>query len=137
MTEPERLPVNLRAGFTALFLFSLLGFGLEALHAFKLGLYLDVENETRRLLWRLAHAHGALLGLLNICYALAVRAWPSLDDRFVARLLLSALLLMPLGFLLGGVFARAGDPGAAIGLAGAGALALLLALGKLSLKLIG
>ena len=77
-TDTERLPLNLRAGLWALCACSALGLGLETLHAFKLGFYLDVGNETRRLLWRLAHAHGALLGLLNVCYALATRAWPGL-----------------------------------------------------------
>ncbi|HYQ14246.1 MAG TPA: hypothetical protein VEQ58_00755, partial [Polyangiaceae bacterium] len=66
MTDSERPPLNLRAGLWALCVCSALGLGLETLHAFKVGLYLDVGNETRRLLWRLAHAHGALLGLLNV-----------------------------------------------------------------------
>ena len=115
MTDSERPPVNLRVGFVALAAFTLLGLLLEALHGFKLGFYLDVDNETRRLLWRLAHAHGALLGLVNVCYALAARAWPRLEDRLAARALLTALVLMPLGFFFGGAFAHAGDPGAAAG----------------------
>ncbi len=114
--------------------FTLLGLVLEGLHAFKLGLYLDVDNETRRLLWRLAHAHGALLGLVNVCYALAAQTWPRLDDRLAARALLTALLLMPLGFLLGGVFANGGDPGASVGLASAGGVALFFGLAKVAWK---
>jgi phage shock protein PspC (stress-responsive transcriptional regulator) len=134
MTAPERLPVNLRAGLLSLFVFSALGLLLEALHGFKLGFYLDVDNETRRLLWRLAHAHGALLGLVNVAYAVAAHAWPQLADRLAERALLSALWLMPLGFFLGGAFARAGDPGASVALAAAGAVALLFALGKIAWK---
>ena len=134
MTDSERPPVNLRAGFLALAAFTLFGLCLEALHGFKLGFYLNVDNETRRLLWRLAHAHGALLGLVNVGYALAARAWPRLEDRLAARALLAALLLMPLGFLLGGAFAQAGDPGAAVGLAGAGGLALFFGLVKVAWK---
>ena len=130
----ERLPINLRAGLLALFVFSALGLLLEALHGFKLGFYLNVDNETRRLLWRLAHAHGALLGLVNIGYALAAHAWPRLQDRLAARALLSALWLMPLGFLLGGAFAHAGDPGVSVALAAAGAVALLFGLGKIAWK---
>lgn len=132
MTDSERPPLNLRAGFWALCGFSALGLALEALHGFKLGLYLDVDNETRRLLWRLAHAHGALLGLLNVCYALAARAWPRLEDALAARALLAALVLMPSGFLLGGAFARGGDPGASVGLAAAGGVALLGGLAKIA-----
>jgi hypothetical protein len=113
-----------------LFGFTCLGLALKALHAFKLGLYLDVSNETRRLLWRLAHAHGALLGLLNVCHALATRQFPRLDDWLVERCLLLALLLMPAGFLLGGIFIRGADPGASVGFAAAGGLALLVGLGR-------
>jgi hypothetical protein len=134
MTEAERPPINLRAGLLALCAFTTLGLLLEALHGLKLGFYLDVGNETRRLLWRLAHAHGALLGLLNICYALAARAWPRLEDRLAARTLLAALVLMPLGFLLGGAFAEGGDPGASVGLAAAGGVALVFGLAKIAWK---
>jgi len=93
-----------------------------------------VDNETRRFLWRLAHAHGALLGLVNIAYALSARAWPGLEDRLAGRALLCALLLVPLGFLLGGVFAHGGDPGLSVGLAAAGGVALLFGLGKIAGK---
>src|SRR5262249_28044773 len=96
MTDPARPPLNLRAGFWALFGFAALGLLLESLHAFKAGLYLDVPNDTRRLLWRLAHAHGALLGLLNVVYTLASRAFPKLEDPLTARALLAALALIPL-----------------------------------------
>jgi hypothetical protein len=134
MTGSERPPVNLRLGLLALAVFTLLGLVLEGLHGFKLGFYLDVDNETRRLLWRLAHAHGALLGLVNVGYALAAHAWPRLEDALAGRALLAALVLMPLGFLLGGLFARAGDPGASVGLAAAGGVALVYGLSKLAWK---
>jgi hypothetical protein len=134
MTDSERPPLNLRLGFAALCGFATLGLGLEALHAFKLGLYLDVDNETRRLLWRLAHAHGTLLGLLNVCYALSARAWPRLADPLAERALLAALFLMPLGFLLGGAFAHGGDPGASVSLAAAGGVALIFGLAIVARK---
>jgi len=134
MNDAERPPLNLRAGFLALCVFTALGLALEALHGLKLGFYLDVDNETRRLLWRLAHAHGALLGLVNVCYALSARAWPRLEDALAGRALLSALLLMPLGFLLGGAFAHAGDPGTSVGLAVAGGVALLFGLVRIAVK---
>jgi hypothetical protein len=65
---------HLRAGFFGLALYMALGIFLEALHAMKSGMYLDPENETRRLFWRLAHAHGTLLSLVNIAYGLTIRA---------------------------------------------------------------
>jgi hypothetical protein len=134
MSEPERTPLNLRAGLWALCVFTAAGLLLESLHGFKLGFYLDVDHETRRLLWRLAHAHGALLGVLNVGYALVARTFPGLADEPAGRALLSALVLMPAGFLLGGAFARGGDPGLGVALAVAGGVALLSGLLRLALK---
>ena len=136
MMGDTRLPLGLRAGFVALFGFATLGLLLETLHGFKIGLYLDVGNEARRLLWRLAHAHGALLGLVNVAYALTVRAWPELEDSLSERALLAALVLMPAGFFLGGAFAHGADPGASVGLAAAGAVALLFGLGRFGVRLL-
>ena len=136
MKEDARPPLGLRAGFLALFVFAALGLLLETLHGFKVGLYLDVGNETRRLLWRLAHAHGALLGLVNIGYALTTRAWPALEDAVSERALLAALALMPIGFFLGGAFVRGADPGASVGLAAAGGVALLFGLGRFGVRLL-
>ena len=104
----------------------LLGVMLEAFHATKAGLYLDVGNETRRLLFRLAHAHGTLLAIVNILYALSIRALPSAASPLASGSLLVALLLMPAGFLLGGIWAQGGDPGLGAVLIPAGALALVL-----------
>lgn len=49
---------HLRFGWWSLLFFLTFGLGLETLHGLKVGWYLDVENETRRLMWTLAHAHG-------------------------------------------------------------------------------
>ncbi len=46
---------HLRRGWLLLGLFVAVGAGLEAMHGFKVDWYLAVGNETRRLLWRLAH----------------------------------------------------------------------------------
>ncbi len=134
MNERASPPLNVRAGLSALFLSAAVGLALELMHGFKVGFYLDVESETRRLLWRLAHAHGGLLGLLNLLCALSVRAWPQLTDALAERALLLALVMMPLGFFLGGAFAEGGDPGSSVGLAAAGGVALLFALGRFGLR---
>jgi hypothetical protein len=57
---------NLRFGWWSLLVFLSLGAVLEALHGFKIGWYVDVGNETRRLMFTLAQAHGTLLALVNI-----------------------------------------------------------------------
>lgn len=105
---------HLRFGWTALLAFSALGAVLELLHALKLGAYLDVGNETRRLMWRLAHAHGVLLGLVNVAFGLTLaqlRERPSARPARASACLIAAACLLPLGFLLGGAFAAGGDPG--------------------------
>ena len=121
---------HLRVGWWVLLIFLTLGLGLEALHGFKAGIYLKVSNETRRLMWTLAHAHGTLLGLVNIGFALTVRLLPEWTARArgaASLCLRGATLLMPAGFFLGGVFIYAGDPGLGILLVPVGGLLLLVA----------
>lgn len=121
---------HLQWGWWALLIFLTAGLALEALHGFKVGAYLKVSNETRRLMWTLAHAHGTLLGLVNLAFAATLRllpAWPQPDRRFASSALLAATVLMPAGFFLGGVFIYAGDPGLGILLVPAGGILLFIA----------
>lgn len=128
--EPDLAALHLRAGWWCLLFFLTLGLALEGLLGFKTGFYVDVSNETRRHLWTLAHAHGTLLAILNLVFALATRAmpgWIGAERRLASRCLLGALLLLPLGFLLGGTFVHEGDPGLGVLLAPPGGLLLFLA----------
>ena len=121
---------HLRFGWAQLLLFLLLGIVLEAMHGFKVGWYLNAGEETRRLLLTLAHAHGVLLGLVNIAFAATLHAMPRLDlraCRLGSPMLLAASILMPTGFLLGGVVTYGGDPGVGVFLLGPGAALLALA----------
>jgi predicted GNAT family N-acyltransferase len=121
---------HLRVGYFGLLAFLTLGIALEALHGFKLGLYLDVGNEARRLSLRLAHAHGTLLSVLHIVFGLTLgsRAAPPKDTAERAgRFLTAALLLLPGGFLLGGLFVHGGDPGIGVLLVPVGAVCLFVA----------
>lgn len=122
---------QLAFGWYALLGFATLGLVLEALHAYKLGLYLDVGSEMRRFLWRLAHAHGTFLALVNVAFALTLlRAQPQALRRIqvAAACLSSATLLLPLGFFLGGAWATDSDPGAGVVLVPPGALLLVAGL---------
>lgn len=121
---------HLRFGWTALLGFLCLGIALEALHGLKVGWYLDVANDTRRHLFTLAHAHGTLLALVNLAFGATIGARPHLlGDRsaLTSNCLIGASLLMPLGFLLGGVVIHAGDPGLGIALLPVGAILLVVA----------
>jgi hypothetical protein len=113
-------------GWWSLAVFLCLGAVLESLHAWKVDWYLAVGNETRRLLWRLAHAHGALLGLVQLGYGLClphVRVVPRLGSAAMC----GAGIALPGGFLLGGIDSVSGDPGIGIVLVPLGFVLLLIA----------
>jgi hypothetical protein len=121
---------HLRFGWRALLVFAALGLVLESLQGFKAGMYVDVSNETRRLMWTLAHAHGIGLAIVNVLFGLTLRL-PELrlqNLRFVSSSLIAASVLLPAGFFLGGVAFYSGDPGIGVVAVPAGAVLLLAAL---------
>ena len=121
---------HFRFGWWSLVAFLTLGFALELFHGFKIGFYLDASNETRRLMWTLAHAHGALLGLVHVVYGLSVTVVPETGARhrpLASTSLIGASVLLPGGFFLGGVSFYGGDPGVGIFIAPVGAMLLLVA----------
>src|SRR5256885_10358275 len=91
---------NLRFGWWSLLVFLSLGALLETLHGFKIGWYVDVGNETRRLMFTLAHAHGTLLAVVNIAAGLTVRT----VERSTLRPSVSFSLIWAAILLLAGVF---------------------------------
>lgn len=121
---------HLRIGWTALAIFISLGMALEALHAFKVGAYLDVDNSTRRFMWTLAHSHGTLLGLVNLAFAVTLPRIPMSAGRlaWVSPMLTGATVLMPAGFFLGGMSFHGGDPGLGVLLVPIGGAMLVAAL---------
>jgi hypothetical protein len=126
--EAGRVRLHLAMGWCLLSLFVVLGMALEGMHAFKLGWFLDLANETRRLLLRLAHAHGVLLGLVNVGFALSLAHRAPCSERvevWISRCILLGSALLPAGFLLGGLVVLEGDPNPAILLAAIGAPLLL------------
>lgn len=133
LDTPRLIRAHVRHGWIGLTVFVLLGIALETLHAFKSSMYLGVGNETRRLMWTLAHAHGVGLSLLQLGFAASIGlAGAGLAGklRSSARLLDAASVLIPAGFFLGGVVTYEGDPGLGIVLVPLGALLLLAAVGR-------
>jgi len=117
-------------GWWSLAVFTTLGLLLEAAHGLKLGWYVDLTSATRRLSFTLAHAHGTLLGLVHIAFALSIGK-VALSPAAIARAsfaLRAVTVLLPLGFLLGGVAFYAGDPGLAIALVPPSGALLVIAL---------
>lgn len=122
-SDPLLVARHLQFGWWSLALFATLGFVLELLHGFKIGFYLDVANETRRLMWTLAHAHGTLLSVVHLLFALTVRTadLPSARVGPSSMALMGASFLLPGGFFLGGAQFYAGDPGIGVALVPVGA----------------
>ena len=124
-TESAACRASLRFGWTAISLFLLLGLVLEFFHLIKAPFY--VETAIRRELWTLGHAHGTLLGLINVGFAAtAMRCLDSEHSRALASWLLRAgATAVPAGFFLGGIAQSEGDPSLFIMLVPAGALLML------------
>lgn len=120
---------SLVLGWTMIGVFLALGLVLESFHLVKLPFYLDLR--LRRELWTLAHAHGTLLGAVNVLLGLSAArlVHDPVRLRLAARLLGAGSLLVPSGFLLGGLWQAEGDPSLFIVLVPAGALLALLGVG--------
>ncbi len=134
MSDGERDPgrFHLRVGWWTVLVFLAMGIALEGMHGLKLGFYLDLANAARRHMWTLSHAHGTLLGLINIAFALSLRTFGLVegDDGWLRRAslaLMLATLLLPGGFALGGIKIYAGDPGLGVLLVPVGGFSLLYA----------
>jgi hypothetical protein len=135
-TTQKKADRNLRFGWWSLLIFLLFGGALETLHGFKIGWYLDVGNEMRRLMFTLAHAHGTLLALVNIAAGLTARSVARFDLRpSISSVLIWAAILLPAGFFLGGVVTYGGDPGLGVWLVPVGAILLLYSVARIALDL--
>jgi hypothetical protein len=129
--SPDYVRRHLRFGWWSLLAFTAFGLGLEILHGFKVSTYLGASNESRRLMWTLAHAHGTLLGLVHVLFGLTVQAAPDMavrSRRLISWCLISASVLLPGGFFLGGIVFYGGDPGVSVLLVPIGAAVLMIAI---------
>ena len=127
-TEVSRLRArHLQFGWWSLCVFVILGAVLETMHGFKIDWYLAVGNETRRMLWRLSHAHGTFLSLVHVVFGLCLAHVGERVPRLASGSLFGASLVLPAGFFLGGFGGRGGDPGLGILLVPFGAVMLLVA----------
>jgi hypothetical protein len=127
VSEAKLLTRHRKWGWGCLALFATIGLLLETLHGFKLAAFVD--HETRRTMWRLAHAHGAMLGLVHLGFAsqLASDAVSGERARGASLALRVATVCMPGGFALGGAWYFDGDPGLGIALVPVGGVALIYA----------
>jgi hypothetical protein len=118
------------AGWILLLVFLSLGGFLDFLHGFKYGFYLDPQHRIRREMWKLAHTHGTLLGLIQIAFAVGVTRfgrWTVGRVKVASFFLLDAAVLIPMGFFLGGISPSEADPWLGVLLVPPGALLLFIA----------
>ena len=126
---PAALP-SFRFGWWMLLLFITLGIVLEGFHGFKVAIYVDVDYQIRRSMWRWAHAWGTLLSVLNVLFA---AVWTRYGDQMpsparLARWLMVASVLIPAGFFGGGLFADELEMGWSAALVPAGVLCLTVSI---------
>ena len=107
------------------------GLLLESLMAYKSPAYL--EDPQRRELFRLAHAHGSVLGMVLIIAAIWARGIGARLSRLAVVALRLCAIVMPLGFLAAGLWHPESEPGLAIWLVPAGALSLIFGLTSIAL----
>ena len=112
----------LRQGWISVACWMVVGLLLEGLLGYKAPGYLG--DPQRRELFRLAHSHGVLLGVILIIAALTAERY-GLPPRLAQLALRIGAVMMPVGFLLAGVWHPEGDPGLAIWMVPPGALLVI------------
>jgi hypothetical protein len=101
------------------------GLVLESLVGLRTRAWMD--DALLRELVRLAHAHGGLLGLVNVALAFAM-GWLKTPELWARRVRVAALLgavLVVAGFFGGGVWHGVSDPGPMVLFVPAGALLVI------------
>lgn len=92
-----------------------------------------LDDAVRREMFRLAHAHGTLLNLVLIAAATCARLEMIRLNPVPSLALRTAVVLLPVGFLLAGVWHYKDDPGVGIFLVPVGAVLLLAAAFQIAL----
>jgi uncharacterized membrane protein YgdD (TMEM256/DUF423 family) len=100
------------------------GLLLESLIGYRVPAYL--RDELRREIFRLAHTHGALLNLVLLGAALSIDRELVRPSKMGLLSLRLGAILMPVGFLLGGIWHTEGEPGIGVWLAPLGGVLVIL-----------
>ena len=134
MPSPSQPGAGLiRQGWISLALWIAFGILIEGFSAFRSPAYLD--DAVRREMFRLAHAHGTLLNLVLLGAAICAHLNLIRLGPMTSLGLRSAVLLLPAGFLFGGLWHFKDEPGPAILLVPVGAVLLLATVIYISLTL--
>ena len=124
----------MRQGWISLALWIVFGILIEGLIGYRSPLLLD--DAVRRDMFRLAHAHGTLLNLVLIMAAICARLELIQPSAMASLQLRSAVILLPIGFLLAGAWHYKDDPGLGVALVPIGAVLLLVAALQIGLSIV-
>jgi hypothetical protein len=137
VTEREINKINVRSlllqsfiGIAAWMSFGLL---LEGFIGFRVSAYMSVS--IRREMFQLAHTHGALLSLLLLLSALTISKDLVYPNKFSLLSLRIGTILMPLGFLLGGIWTNKEEPNTLVFFAPIGGMLVILGVINLALSI--
>jgi len=122
-STPQQTTGLIRQGWISLAAWIVFGLLIEGLTGFRSPVLLD--DSTRREMFRLAHAHGTLLNLVLIAAAICAKLDLVRLGPIASLGLRSAVVLLPAGFLLAGIWHFKDDPGLGILLVPIGAVLLL------------
>lgn len=122
----------LRQGWVSVACWMTVGLLLEGLLGYKAPSYLN--DPQRRELFRLAHTHGTLLGAVLVLAGLTGQRF-GVPPRLAQLALRIGAVLMPVGFLLAGIWHPEGDPGLAIWMVPPGALLMIFGAVVMALSL--
>lgn len=129
--SPVKINKARLAWFSLLFWMSA-GLLFEGLIGFRAPVYL--QDPVRRELFRLAHAHGTLLSILLLVVNLYLLKGIISPPKIAVRALQAGVIIMPLGFLLGGAWHYESDPGPLIFLAPIGGLLIIFGIAAIALS---
>jgi hypothetical protein len=123
--------VAAQAWFGLLFWMSV-GLLFEGLIGFRAPVYL--QDPLRRELFRLAHAHGTMLNILLLVVNLYLVRDLISPPKIAVRALQAGVIVMPFGFLLGGLWHYESDPNFLIFLAPVGGLLIIFGIAAIALS---
>lgn len=121
--KPFRMNAAIKQAWISIAVWVTLGLLLEGLLAFRSPMYL--QDEVRREMFRLAHSHGGVLNLWLLAAAFYVRIYSPAIPGVALRALQAGAILMPAGFLLGGLWHYDSDPGPGVFFAPVGGLMVI------------
>jgi hypothetical protein len=124
-TQSSKINVSLIAfqAFLGLTIWMSFGLMLEGFIGFRVPSYMSFP--IRRELFQLAHTHGTLLSLILLTVALSIKCELIFPGKLAIFALRIGSVLMPLGFLFGGIWLIKDEPNATIFLAPLGGLLMI------------